>query len=108
MKYTDQKLSDFARQDKRFVEADAEYERLNVIYNTLESLVEVTKKEMDAISREVTIRQAKAEAEARGRGIANRVGNAGIPAERRRSVGKTADRTPAKAKGRVRVRGRPS
>jgi hypothetical protein len=105
VKYTDQKLSDFARQDKRFVVADAVYERLNVVYNTLSDLVDVTKKELDTISREVTIRQAKAEAEARGRGINNRVGNAGISAERRRSVGKTQDRSPAKVKGRLKVRG---
>lgn len=102
-KFSDQKLSDFARQDTRFIDANADYVRLNAIYGTLDALVEVTGKEMETISRTVTIRQTKAESEARGRGIRRRAhGNpntAMVPPEKRRIVsGKTKDRTPKKIK----------
>ena len=93
VKYTDQKLSDFARQDKRFVAVDAEYEKWNCLYNSMYSLLEATKKEVETLSREVTIRQVKVESEARGRGMAGR----STSTDRRRSVdGPIANRTPAK------------
>ena len=102
-KFSDQKLSDFARQDTRFIAANAEYEKLNAMYQTLGALAEVTEREMAAVSREVTIRQAKIEAEARARGIRNRSGlnpaTVALPAERRRRVDANArDKTPAKVK----------
>lgn len=106
--FTDQKLSDFARGDSRFVSADAEYEKLNAMYATLEALVDVTKKEMETISREVTIRQAKVESEARGRGISRRFvdpSRAGLP-ERGVVNGPLQNKVPSKIQNKPRLRPR--
>lgn len=100
--YTDQKLSDFARQDSRFLPLDAEYEKLNAIYNTLGALLEVTKKEVESISREVTIRQVKAESEARGRGMANRVAPSTVRVPERRGRVSIGDATPKNIKSKIR------
>lgn len=110
---SDQKCSDFARQDARFVEVEDTYERLNVLHDALFALVEHTKKELDVVSREITIRQTKIESEARQRGIRNRLADvspehAGTSFEERRRVrGPTqSNQTPrkleAKFKGNIR------
>lgn len=106
---TDQKLSDFARGDRRFIEADAEYEKLNAVYNTLEAIIDVTKKELETISREVTIRQTILESETRGRGMHNRMSGpnpatVAFPKDERRKVGGSASKgkTPNRIGARVR------
>lgn len=106
--FTDQKLSDFARGDSRYISADAEYEELNAIYNTLDALVEVTKKELDTISREVTIRQAKVEAEARGRGARRRgeisTARGRLPDEEESRSGPSQNRVPNRIRGKGRIK----
>jgi hypothetical protein len=104
---SDQKCSDFARQDSRFVEVEDAYERLNVLYEALYTLTEHTKKELDVVSREVTIRQTKMESEARYRGISHRVDTqrAKIPIEERRRVNDSASsNTPRKVVAKIRTR----
>jgi hypothetical protein len=67
--FTDQKLSDMARFDRRFVDVSARYEELDTIYKTLQAVLEVAQNDMKVVSREVTIREVLTEADARGRGM---------------------------------------
>lgn len=63
-KNSDQAASDQARCDYRFVTANAKYEELDVLYDCMTATLNVTKQDMKMISREITIVQAKMEAEA--------------------------------------------
>lgn len=65
-KFSDQAVSDMARTDYRFVVADAEYEELNVLYNTMLAMCEVADQDMQVVSREVTINQLKQQKELGG------------------------------------------
>jgi len=65
-KRTDQQMSDEARCDYRFVKASAQYVELNTLYECMLSTMEVAEKDMEMVSREVTIVQTKLEHEAMG------------------------------------------
>lgn len=82
---SDQKLRDTTTLDYRFVQVDAEYEAINVEFAVVEALLEVAKNDMKVVSREVTIREAQIDAEARGRAFG---GSRFVPpqAEERRAV----------------------
>jgi len=64
-----QEMSDMAKLDARFVNADAKYEQLNMLYQYLEAMAQVTEQDMRMISREITIQQIKIEAEFKRRGL---------------------------------------
>jgi hypothetical protein len=71
-KRTDQQMSDEARCDYRFVKANSRYTELNTLYKSLMDTLEIVKKDMEMVSREVTIVQVKLEAEAQAAGIKGR------------------------------------
>ena len=73
-KISDQAASDLARTDYRYVKANARYEELNVLHQCMEAMLEVTKKNMSVISREVTITQIQLENVATGTNFHNRTG----------------------------------
>jgi len=64
-KRTDQQMSDEARCDFRFIKANSRYTELNTLYDAMLDTMEVAKRDMEMVSREVTIVQTKLEAEAR-------------------------------------------
>ena len=63
-KISEQLASDKTRGDYRFIKEDSDYEELKVLYQCLQSTLEVAKQDMRMISREVTINQVKMEREA--------------------------------------------
>jgi hypothetical protein len=71
-KRTDQQMSDEARCDYRFVKANSRYTELNTLYKSMLDTMEVAKKDMEMVSREVTIVQTKLEAEAQAAGMKGR------------------------------------
>jgi hypothetical protein len=71
-KRSDQQMSDEARCDYRFVKANSRYTELNTLYKSMLDTMEVAKKDMEMVSREVTIVQTKLEAEAQAAGIKGR------------------------------------
>jgi hypothetical protein len=71
-KRTPQAMSDEARQDGRFIEAEAKYEELNVLYECMLSSVKVADQDMKVISREVTIHQNKIMQDSVGRNMGYR------------------------------------
>ena len=73
-KRTDQQMSDEARCDYRFVKANSRYTELDTLYSSLLDTLEVTKKDMEMVSREVTIVQTKLEFEAQGNSMRGRPG----------------------------------
>ena len=77
-KNSDQVCSDLARGDYRFVSANAKFEELDVLYDCMMATLSVTKQDMRMISREITIVQAKMEAEAVEYGFKGRM-NTGSP-----------------------------
>jgi hypothetical protein len=70
-----QTQSDLARKDYRYVKASAHYEELNSLYSCMLAALEVAHQDMKVISREVTIHQAKLEAEYMGNNMGNRLSN---------------------------------
>lgn len=105
MALSDQKCSDLTRYDKRFVEPDGVYEELNVMKDCLEAVLRVIDQNMKVLSREVTIREAKVEAEARGRGLHSRfrertygdAETAGIPSDKGYDGDESGNGAPRKA-----------
>jgi hypothetical protein len=92
---TDQRLSDLARYDERFVSVNRDYLELNCLYDCIESLRKIAEKDMEVISREITVRDVQINAEARGRGIGApsrfdsdryRGSAANMPTEKKRKV----------------------
>jgi len=73
-KRSDQQMSDEARCDYRFVKACSRYTELNTLYDSMLDTMEVTKKDMEMVSREVTIVHIKLESEARAAGMGGRSG----------------------------------
>lgn len=74
-KNSTQNQSDLARKDYRYVKANAHYEELNSLYSCMLAALEVAHQDMKVISREVTIHQAKIEAEYMGNNLGNRLSN---------------------------------
>jgi len=72
VKMSEQRASDTTRIDLRYIEADARYEELNVTYNFMLAMVEVSDQDMTTISREITMRGQSLESDARGRGFDSR------------------------------------
>ena len=70
-KLSDQASSDRARNDFRFVRADAAYEELNVLWNCMNAMCEVASADMKMISREITIHQIQIENAAKNTGARN-------------------------------------
>lgn len=68
-KRTDQQMSDEARCDYRFIKANSRYTELNTLYDAMLDTMEVAKRDMEMVSREVTIVQTKLEAEAQAAGM---------------------------------------
>lgn len=66
---SDQRLSDLARYDERFVTANREYVEFTALRDCIESLRKIAEKDMEVVSREVTVRDVQINAEARGRSI---------------------------------------
>jgi len=62
-KRTEQQMSDSARNDIRFVEANANYERLNALHTVMEAVVLIAEQDLKTISREVTIKQTEIESQ---------------------------------------------
>lgn len=73
-KRTDQQMSDEARCDYRFIKANSRYTELNTLYECMMDTMDVTKKDMEMVSREVTIVQTKLEFEAQGTNMHGRSG----------------------------------
>jgi hypothetical protein len=69
LSFTDQKLSDMVRFDSRFVDYSSRFEELDVLYHMLQGILDVADSDKKVISREITIREAQMETEARGRGL---------------------------------------
>ncbi len=102
---TDQVVSDLARIDYRYLVADAQYEELNVLYNCMNAMVEVTEQDMQVISREVTINQIELEKKNAGLSTGSRIsGRAWMGGKDGANTTKptTGVGTPARS-GRVRV-----
>lgn len=72
MNLTDQRQSDLARYDLRFVDANQEYVELTALRNCLESLQKLAEANTNVVSREVTRREIALNAETRGRNIEGR------------------------------------
>lgn len=71
-KRSDQQMSDEARCDYRFIKANSRYTELNTLYDAMLDTMEVAKRDMEMVSREVTIVQTKLEAEAQASGMQRR------------------------------------
>jgi len=78
-KRTDQIISDMARNDIRFIQANARYEELNALYACMTAMVEVAKADMAVISREVTIQQMAYERKVGASKTYGRMGNVEEP-----------------------------
>ncbi len=104
-KRTAQAMSDEARQDARFIEAEAKYEELNVLYECMLSSVKVADQDMKVISREVTIHQNKIMQEGVSRGMGyrgeriHRQYRGGTNAESQGEESEEPNAVPAKAGG---------
>jgi hypothetical protein len=68
---SDARISDLARLDSRFVEVDAHFIELDVLHNCMQAMLRAAGHNLKTVSREITVRQVKVEAEARGRGISS-------------------------------------
>lgn len=66
---SDQRLSDLARYDRRWVHDHQKYLELNALHECIEALIKVAEQNTQVISREVTRREAAINAEGRGRNI---------------------------------------
>ena len=81
-KRTDQQMSDEARCDYRFIKANSQYTELNTLYDAMLDTMEVAKRDMEMVSREVTIVQTKMEAEYMASGMGRPwKGGRGAPAD---------------------------
>jgi hypothetical protein len=58
-KRSDQQMSDMARGDYRFVQANARYLEINTLYDCMNATLEVVEEDMKTVSREITIVQTK-------------------------------------------------
>jgi hypothetical protein len=74
-KMNDQKASDRTRMDMRYIVANAHYEELKVTWELMKAMQEIAKRDLEAISREITMRGQEAEAHSVGRGFGGRVEN---------------------------------
>lgn len=66
---TDQRQSDLARYDLRFVEENQRYAELTALRDCIEALLKVSEQNASVVSREITRREVSANAEARSRGF---------------------------------------
>lgn len=71
-KRSDQQMSDEARCDFRFIKANSRYTELNTLYDAMLDTMEVAKRDMEMVSREVTIVQTKLESESQAAGLKGR------------------------------------
>lgn len=70
-KVSDALASDLARIDSRFVKVDAVFIEKDTLNNCMQAMLRSAGHNLKTVSREITIRQIKEEAEARARGLGN-------------------------------------
>jgi ribosomal protein L30/L7E len=101
---TDQKLSDLARYDRRFVKDNATYQELNVLSDCLDRLIKSAEANIMTVSREVARREILMKSDHRG----NNVDSAAY-GNNRFARGRVPDNeAPKEEKGRKLTRKRPS
>ncbi len=74
-------MSDEARCDYRFIKANSRYTEINTLYDAMLDTMEVAKRDMEMVSREVTIVQTKIESEYLAAGKKGRPWKGGRPSE---------------------------
>lgn len=86
---SDQKRRDATKIDSRYVEYAARYEELDALHGCMQALLRVANRNMNIVSREITIRDAEIRHAERGRGIQQRA-NRAMYAERELDTSKRA------------------
>jgi hypothetical protein len=109
---SEQAKRDKAKEDSRFIEADAFFEEISAMHEILDAQRSITARDIEIISRQITIRQLQIEANLKQRGFNNRANKAARRSVQENPVGGFDDSgkgkgngVPDKAKKAVKKRG---